>query len=566
VSTERIQDDETDQDSFNGEHFEGLGDKWRAIFGEPDDITDYLQEILSTKDIAATGKIFDEGTERNAILLKYPDEAASASAGSLLLYSDDKKSWDLISAYPVLEGLPNRLSIIATHTWENGLEGEVAANISGGPWVDFFDPYYLRDKDLMWNETERTFSLAALALSIEKLGETKFTVKEGAFYEDRLKNFLAENPGKTEKDFEPPVISMNGARILFPTNYVSELEYQCPVLSVDEVYLLKKKIYKMSVEFVGMDDEMIRGFLYAPESVLNGYIPQAGDDIRGVLWMTGYLIDTDNVFQETETMPDWETIEKELKDNVPSMDLVNLHEREYISREHINQIRARNREFFEKLPQLSDYFIANRGYAKYPKIDIDMLLVSYPKIRMKPGFALDYVYAADHHGGEPFLYARRREERPLSSYKEYCAKFCVEQKMLLGSEPTIQQTYPVLRGVEVDNDADSFFELAMFTMQGRRFHLFDHSNYNNRKYIVTEKGLEKFIQERIGGYSINEIAVLKRLTPNPFVVRIDDFAVVVVLSYEMNIGYSFLQIYFRNNLFVKKEDIVILRSKGMTFY
>jgi hypothetical protein len=48
-----------------------------------------------------TGKIFNEGVERNAVLLKYREEEVSADL--LLLHSDDKKSWNFISAYPFIK-------------------------------------------------------------------------------------------------------------------------------------------------------------------------------------------------------------------------------------------------------------------------------------------------------------------------------------------------------------------------------------------------------------------------------------------------------------------------------
>lgn len=276
-------------DGFMGEHFEGLGDTWHALFGKNNSIEPLLPTVVNE------GKLFPDcqATYQNgaiSALLQYPEQAPFR-IGALVVKTPESEGMKLWSCCPVMEGLPNRLVIGKTHTWENHVEGVVAAKeADGGSPVTFFAPFYFRDKDIFASGGEQTISLAALALSLGKAELQEFTVDEGPLYESRLQEFLEENPGKSQADFTTPVVSMRGCRILMPSKYVPEWQFRCPVLNVETISLFGHTIHKMQVIFVGMDDQEISGYLYASEHVLNGYVPQAGDDIQGVLWMSGALV------------------------------------------------------------------------------------------------------------------------------------------------------------------------------------------------------------------------------------------------------------------------------------
>jgi hypothetical protein len=40
---------------------------------------------------------------------------------------------------------------------------------------------------------------------------------------------------------------------------------------------------------VGVDDDVMHGYLYASERILEGYVPETGHDVEGVMWVTGTL-------------------------------------------------------------------------------------------------------------------------------------------------------------------------------------------------------------------------------------------------------------------------------------
>ena len=280
--------EEYDRD-FMGKHFEGLGNAWEALFGDSDLFAQHLPTVVAQGTIGENGCVMYHD-ETIVYLLQYPDCQSSVRVGVLCVTSPNKDNIEVYSFYPVMEGLPNQLVITKRHTWTNGIEGVVAAECAdNGPPASFFAPFYYREATAFSKGLRQTVYLAALAMSCEKAEQERFTIDKGPFFEMKLQEFLKENPRKTVNDFSAPVISMCGVRMLMPSQYVCEWEYRFPILAVEQTSFMDKPIYKLRIDFVGMDDQMLSGYFYVPETMLKGYIPKVGDDIQGVLWMTGTL-------------------------------------------------------------------------------------------------------------------------------------------------------------------------------------------------------------------------------------------------------------------------------------
>jgi hypothetical protein len=284
---------EGSDDEFMGTtHFEGLGNAWSALLGKDETINTVLPTIIAEGDPVSVCRASSNESQMDVLLLLYPVEN-SVSAGALLVTTPGNKSWELCSAYPILEGKPVSLTLNKTHTWRNGVEGVVAAHMTdGGAPVSFFAPFYLRDFAGSPPETDKVVHLAALAFRLRKVEPNEFTVHQGAFYEGCLQAFLEENPEKTQVDFTPPIVSFRGAKILLPSDYSTEWKFRCPVLAVEEVSFMNIKVYKLAVDFVGVDDDVMSGYLYASEKILDGYVPEVGHDVEGGLWMTGMIADS----------------------------------------------------------------------------------------------------------------------------------------------------------------------------------------------------------------------------------------------------------------------------------
>ena len=280
-----------DDEFMGAEHFEGMGNVWSALFGDSKSGTDFLPTVVAEGKLISVCRASDNGNGMDVLLAQYP-ESGSVRAGALLVTTPDSKSWELWSAYPLFEGKPTTLTINQKHTWSNGVEGVVAAHMAerGAP-ISFFAPFYLRDFANLALDSDIVVNLGALAFSLNQAEPQEFTVEEGNFYEDCLQTFLKENPQKTKADFSPPVVSLSGAKILFHTAYSCEWQFRCPVLAVEEVSFMDIKLYKLTVDFVGADDDVMSGYLYVSEKILDGYVPTAGHDVEGVMWVAGSLAD-----------------------------------------------------------------------------------------------------------------------------------------------------------------------------------------------------------------------------------------------------------------------------------
>lgn len=289
VSSEDVSEASAYDDAFMAEHFEGLGEVWGALLGQAPLIREHLATIGRDGVCHDYCSVLFQSADLTASLLQDPDNGRDIRAGMLLATPSGEKT-SLVSCFPVMEGLPNPLRIRKSHIWSNGLEGVVAAErIHDGPPVTFFAPFFFRDEPRFEPETEVMVSLAALAFSCRKAAMQSFSVEEGPWYEEELQRFREKNPEKSEADFSAPVVSMQGSRILMPQRYACEWRYRCPVLEVARTEVLGQPVCKLRVIFVGVDEDILAGYLYVPERLLDGYIPQAGDDIEGTLWMTGML-------------------------------------------------------------------------------------------------------------------------------------------------------------------------------------------------------------------------------------------------------------------------------------
>lgn len=273
-------------DAFTGEAINGFGSMWSAVFGENEDIINHLSAMLEAgKNTVSLGN-----DDVRVAFIEYPEES-SFKAGILCVKNPETGRFEAGPGYPLMQGQPNKLIICGQKAWKNELEGDIFArkDKKDGPSISFFNPYFFYDAKQYVKGRITTVNLAALALSCEESKDKEVVLSKGnSLYDQELEKFLAENPDKTEADFEAPVIQLAGMRILISRNYLSLYEFRCPVLEVRKLKFCGKTIWKMTVPFVGWNEQEIIGNLYVPDEILNGFKPKKGDDIQGVLWMTGY--------------------------------------------------------------------------------------------------------------------------------------------------------------------------------------------------------------------------------------------------------------------------------------
>ena len=117
----------------------------------------------------------------------------------------------------------------------------------------------------------------------------QYEIEKGDMYEVALARFLRDNPQKTKKDFPAVTIHMDGAIILFPTNEYSVYEYRGKILDLEYVTFFGKKLAKTKVCLEKDDDEETMFInLYIAENNIRDCELKIGNDIQGVIWLTGY--------------------------------------------------------------------------------------------------------------------------------------------------------------------------------------------------------------------------------------------------------------------------------------
>jgi hypothetical protein len=290
------QDTRLYDEDFYGAHFEGFGEVWNAFFGNSAQFEKYLPDAVAKAEKKTNGKIVRFPGEELMIDYAVYRESPDLACGLLFARRPEAMESQLYAAFPLFEGKPNPLTVKDVRTWHNGAEGVVSATrANGGTPITFYDPHYFKERWDLRPKSEHRIHLGALALQIAPAEREVYSLEEGEAYDAALQKFLRDNPEKSRKDFSPPRATTEGGRMLFPTDYVGEWLYQFPVESVTKTALFGTKFLKIAGTFAGDPGKELRGYLYASEHVLGKYQPRPGDDIQGVLWMTGYASDAEHL-------------------------------------------------------------------------------------------------------------------------------------------------------------------------------------------------------------------------------------------------------------------------------
>ena len=272
---------------FDGEHFEGHGDKWTALFGNTQKfLVDNMEKSVTSGDI-----IFKQENILNKKFagVVYPKNELL----SVLSLIELKETYnEYTSAYPLLIGINNEVKLKEDYCWQNGGEGEFAVEAGDDKVINFFDPFYAIDKANFKTDKTQTISLAGLAYSLEKLEEKEFVIDKGEFYNVSRDEFLKENPDKTEKDFEPPVVKLEADhfRMLIPKQYACEYEIAAQIESIKYFKILGEEIAQLKVNFEHSENEKsLYCNIYASKHVLGKYKPKIGDGINAIVWLSGFF-------------------------------------------------------------------------------------------------------------------------------------------------------------------------------------------------------------------------------------------------------------------------------------
>lgn len=281
----------------NRTHTEALGDAWVVLTGQ------HPAAIIGQ--IAAT--VMHEGGTRPSwqwkrsgkdhVLLAWPQEQPVRAA--VLVAGDEGEKLRPVSAMPLLEGLPNDLTVEDVHPWISGLEANVAVGMledKNPMW--FFDPLYGRDKDDLTPGVTHTFLLAGLAYQLRKALLDEITITKGPRYEAYAAAWLAENPDKQRLDVPPLKVDVSNRHIIMPGRSFCEYQIRATVEHVQDAQLEKMPVTILYLTFPFEDRQPMKLPVYASKMVLGDYQPQKGDAVEAYVWLQGRIIDIDTGMQQ----------------------------------------------------------------------------------------------------------------------------------------------------------------------------------------------------------------------------------------------------------------------------
>ncbi len=274
-------------------HLESLGSAWAAVSG-------IVPHVLIPQVVAT---VLKEGGTRPAwqwqaagkdyVLLAWPKEQPLRA--SVLLSGDKDGELRPVSAVPLLEGLPNDLTVSSVHPWDEGGGANVGvAMLEEGQPMWFYDPLYTRDRNDLTEDVTHTFLLAALAFGVRKALLDEITITQGPNYEAYAEAWLAANPGKSRLDVPPFKVPVAGKHIIHPGQAFAEYQIRAQIQDIDTCQLEKMPMKILYTRFPFENRPQLNLPIYVAELNLKGYEPKVGDEIDAYVWFQGRVIDIDD--------------------------------------------------------------------------------------------------------------------------------------------------------------------------------------------------------------------------------------------------------------------------------
>lgn len=273
-------------------HHEGLGDAWAVLTGR--NPAEIMGQIVST--------VLHEGGTRPSwqwkhggkdhIMMAWPQDQPVRA--SVLMAGEEGEKLDPVSAVPLLDGLPNDLTVEGVFPWQNGLGANVAVSmIEGKNPMWFFDPLYGRDKNDLTPEITHTFLLAGLAFAVRKALLDHMTITQGPQYEAHAEAWLEANPGKGRLDVPPLQVDVSDRHMIMPGRNFCEYQMRAVIEEVQDYQLEKMPVKALYVTFPFENRPSMRLVIYASKMILGDFEPEAGQAIDAYIWLQGRVIDFD---------------------------------------------------------------------------------------------------------------------------------------------------------------------------------------------------------------------------------------------------------------------------------
>lgn len=300
-------------------HFEGLGLPWAVLLGgNPSQLmSQVVATVLSAGGTRPSWRWQTKNSENlvtDYVVMAWPKEEPVRAA--VLVAGPEGEKMQPVDAFPLLQGLPNDLTVAEVHPWKEGRGADVAARVDedhSPMW--FYDPLYDRDRNDLTVDVMQTFLVAGLAFSVRKALLDELTITQGPYYESHAAKWLEENPGASRLDVPPLKIPMAGRHLIFPGRNFGEYELRARIVKVEDHQLERMPVKILYLEFPFEEHQPLLLPVYAPKSVLKDYEPAAGDEIDAYVWLQGRIVDMED---QSQAMP--ADLEKDVSHPAPIRD------------------------------------------------------------------------------------------------------------------------------------------------------------------------------------------------------------------------------------------------------
>ncbi len=274
-------------------HFEGLGMPWAVLVG--DNVPQLMPQIVGTV-IQAGGTRPSWHWVRGGVeyyLMAWPKDEPVRAA--ILVAGKQGEKLETVDAFPLIQGLPNDLTVEEVHPWKQGRGASVGASVEEGSrpmW--FYDPLYERDRDDLTPGVRQTFLVAGLAFAVRKALLDHLTITQGPVYEEHAAAWLKANPGRGRLDVPPLQIPLAGRHLIMPGRQFCEYQVRATVEQVEDHKLDKMDVKLLYVRFPFEEREPLLLPLYASKAALKDYEPKEGDEIDAYVWLQGRVVDVED--------------------------------------------------------------------------------------------------------------------------------------------------------------------------------------------------------------------------------------------------------------------------------
>jgi hypothetical protein len=138
------------------------------------------------------------------------------------------------------------------------------------------------------------------------------------------------------------------------------------------------------------------------------------------------------------------------------------------------------------------------------RFDVNRFLEVFDNVKLRDGCTLDYVYHNDASWGAPFVYTRKKSDKPLGSLKEYMERYDKDKKGQNCFEHIYFEKTPL-----------GYFQFAQFTISVHLFYRYWHA-YSSQNIIFRPERLKEILieYEKKGGHidsGLSAIALMPRV-------------------------------------------------------